>query len=161
MIYRTIHNNIIKNHFHTLDAVSRKFNVKIVKILANQPCILLPEQKGRQKSPLALNTLKWAMSCENLSYAIRKEQRCRSACASAQADQHLCCSLLRQYDMYTCYIQSFKILASFCSWAGWFVPYLVENPARHIFARCGSNVKCIYDMYRNDTKHSEKSGQTV
>ena len=22
--------------------------------------------------------------------------------------------------MYTCYVQSFKILASFCSWAGWF-----------------------------------------
>ena len=22
--------------------------------------------------------------------------------------------------MYTCYIQSFKFLASFCSWAGWF-----------------------------------------
>ena len=99
MIYRTIHNNIIKNHFHTLDAVSRKCNVKTVKILANQPCILLPEQKGRQKSPLALNTLKWAMSCENLSYAIREQQRCRSACADAQADQHLCCSLLRQYDM--------------------------------------------------------------
>ena len=30
--------------------------------------------------------------------------------------------------MYTCYIQSFEILASFCSWAGWFEPYLVENP---------------------------------
>ena len=30
--------------------------------------------------------------------------------------------------MYTCYIQSFKILASFCSWAGWFESYLVEDP---------------------------------
>ena len=40
--------------------------------------------------------------------------------------------------MYTCYIQSFKTLASFCSWAGWFVSYLVENPGRHIFAWCGS-----------------------
>ena len=54
------------------------------------------------------------------------------------ADQHLCCSLLRSCDMYTCYIQSFEILASFCSWAGWFECYLVENPRRHVFAWCGS-----------------------
>ena len=80
----------------------------------------------------------WARSCENVSYAICEQQRCRSACASAQSDQHLCCSLLRQYDIYTCYIQSFVILASFCNWAGWFVPYLVENPGRYIFVWCGS-----------------------
>ena len=30
--------------------------------------------------------------------------------------------------MYTCYIQSFKILASFCGWAGWFESYLVKIP---------------------------------
>ena len=30
--------------------------------------------------------------------------------------------------MYICYIQSFKILASFCSWAGWFESYLAETP---------------------------------
>ena len=40
--------------------------------------------------------------------------------------------------MYTCYIQSFKILASFCSWAGGFECYLVENLRRHVFAWCGS-----------------------
>ena len=40
--------------------------------------------------------------------------------------------------MYTCSIQSFKILASFCSWAGWFESYQVENSRRHIFAWCGS-----------------------
>ena len=40
--------------------------------------------------------------------------------------------------MYTCYIQSFKIQASFCRWAGWFESYLVENPRRHIFAWYGS-----------------------
>ena len=46
--------------------------------------------------------------------------------------------------MYTCYIQSFKILASFCSWAGRFECYLVENPRRHVFAWCGSfHVCCI------------------
>ena len=40
--------------------------------------------------------------------------------------------------MYTCYIQSSKILASFCSWAGWFESYLFENARRHIFTWCGS-----------------------
>ena len=40
--------------------------------------------------------------------------------------------------MCTCYIRSFKILASFCSWAGWFQSYLVKNTQRHIFAWCGS-----------------------
>ena len=28
--------------------------------------------------------------------------------------------------MYTCYIQCLRILASFCSWAGWFESYLVK-----------------------------------
>ena len=37
----------------------------------------------------------WARSCENMSYAICEQQRCRSACTSTQSDQHLCCSLLR------------------------------------------------------------------
>ena len=37
----------------------------------------------------------WATSWENLSYAICKQQRRRSACASAQSDQHHCCSLHR------------------------------------------------------------------
>ena len=37
----------------------------------------------------------WARSCESMSYATCEQQRCRSACASAQSDQHLCCSLLR------------------------------------------------------------------
>ena len=45
--------------------------------------------------------------------------------------------------MYTCYIQSFKILASFCSWTGWFESYLVKNPRRHVFAWCGSFDDCI------------------
>ena len=36
--------------------------------------------------------------------------------------------------MYTCFIQSFKILTSFCSSAGWF-----ESYQRHVFACCGSN----------------------
>ena len=40
--------------------------------------------------------------------------------------------------MYICYSQSLRILASFCSWAGWFDSYLVENLRRHIFAWHGS-----------------------
>ena len=86
----------------------------------------------------------WARSCENVSYDICEQQRCRSACESPQSDQHLCCSLLRYYDMYTCYIQSFKILASFCSWAGWFESYLVENLRRHVFAWYGSIEVHVY-----------------
>ena len=35
-------------------------------------------------------------------FVICEEQRRRPACASAQSDQHLCCSLLRQYIRYTC-----------------------------------------------------------
>ena len=49
----------------------------------------------------AIVTGKWYMSY-SLSHIIRKpvfaicdQQRCRSACAFAQSDQHLCCSLLR------------------------------------------------------------------
>ena len=38
---------------------------------------------------------------------------------------------------------SFKILASFCSWAAWFESYLVENPRRHVFAWCGSYIVYI------------------
>ena len=40
--------------------------------------------------------------------------------------------------MYTCYIQSLRILAGFCSWTGWFESYLVKNLCRHIFAWCRS-----------------------
>ena len=40
-------------------------------------------------------TITWARSCKNISYAICEQQRRRSACASAQSDQHLCCLLHR------------------------------------------------------------------
>ena len=39
-------------------------------------------------------TYKWAGPWENVSYVICEQQRRRSACASAQSDQCLCCSLL-------------------------------------------------------------------
>ena len=37
----------------------------------------------------------WAGLWENVSYVICEQHRCRSACASAQSDQSLCCLLLR------------------------------------------------------------------
>ena len=45
-----------------------------------------------------------------------------------QSDQHLCCSLSRQYDIASIYIGNFITLASFFSWADRFESYLVENP---------------------------------
>ena len=60
--------------------------------------------------------------------AICEQQRCRSACASVQSDQHLYCSLLWLNNTYTCKIQKFKTLACACSSAGWFESYLVGNP---------------------------------
>ena len=65
---------------------------------------------------------------ENVFYVICEQQRRRSACASAQSDQHLCCSLPRYYNISSFYIRSFKPLASFCGWAGQFESYLVANP---------------------------------
>ena len=43
---------------------------------------------------------------------IRGKWRRRWACAAAQSDQRLCCSLPRKYNTYTCLIQIFKTLAS-------------------------------------------------
>ena len=49
-----------------------------------------------------------------MPYVIREQQRRRSACASAQSDQRLCCSLLREYNISRFYSRIFKTLASFC-----------------------------------------------
>ena len=61
-------------------------------------------------------------------YVIYEQQRRRSACASAQSDQRLCCSLPGWNDTYTCYSRNFKTLASLCSLAPWFESNLVANP---------------------------------
>ena len=63
----------------------------------------------------------WAGPWENVSYVICEQQRRRSACASAQSDQRLCCSLLRYYNTSRFYSRNFKTLASFCGCAGRFV----------------------------------------
>ena len=71
-------------------------------------------------------------------YALCKHQSCRSACASEQSDQHLCCLLPRQYIISSFHIRNFKPLASFYNWAGWFEPYLVANPEDKVFSWHGS-----------------------
>ena len=69
-------------------------------------------------------------------YAICEQQRCRSACASAQSDQCLCCSLPRYYNTSSFYTRNFKPLASLWSWAGQFESYLVKNPEGFVMRQC-------------------------
>ena len=82
----------------------------------------------------------------HLSQAMRKHVLChmrttnRSACASAQSDQRLCCSLPRQNDTFGLHIHNFKILAGLYSWAGQFVSCLVGDSWRRIFSWRGSFV---------------------
>ena len=45
-------------------------------------------------------------------FALCEQQRRRLACTSAQSDQHLCCSLLRQYNVCSRYVLNFKTIAS-------------------------------------------------
>ena len=74
----------------------------------------------------------------SVPYAVCEQQRRRSACASAQSDQHLCCSLPRLYDIFSIYIGNFMTLTSFFSWADRFESYLVENPEDRFFSWRGS-----------------------
>ena len=61
-------------------------------------------------------------------FAICEQQRRRSACASAQSDQHLCYSLPRSYNTSFFSVRNFKPLASLCGSAGRFESYMVVNP---------------------------------
>ena len=72
-------------------------------------------------------------------YAICEQQRCRSACAFAQSDQHLCFSLPRQYNTSSFYTRNFKPLPSFCGCTGRFESYLVKNPEDK-FSRDGAHL---------------------
>ena len=72
-------------------------------------------------------------------YGIREQQRCRSACASAQSDQCLYCLLPGKYNTSTCYIRNFKNLASLCNWAGQFKSYPVANSQTQVFSWHDSN----------------------
>ena len=75
---------------------------------------------------------------EKMCHVICEQQRCRSACASAQSDQRLCYSLVRQYNISRFYSRNFKTLASFCGCAGRFVSGLVGNSRRHVLSCRGS-----------------------
>ena len=83
-------------------------------------------------------------TCSHLSHIMRKpvfaiceQQRRWSAYASMQSDQHLCCSLPRQY-ISSFFMCNFKPLANLCSWAGRLESYLVANSWRQVFLWRGS-----------------------
>ena len=46
--------------------------------------------------------------------------------------------VVRCLESMICILAISKVPASFCSWAGWFESFLVQNPRRHIFAWCAS-----------------------
>ena len=56
------------------------------------------------------------------------------------ADQRLCCSLLRQFNISRFYSRNSKTLASFCGCASRFVSGLVGNSRRHVLSCRGSFV---------------------
>ena len=62
------------------------------------------------------------------AFAMCEQQRRRSACAFAQSNQRLCCSLPGWYNTSSFYIRNFKPLPNFFGYAGRFVSYLVVNP---------------------------------
>ena len=64
-----------------------------------------------------------------------EQQRRRSACASVQSDQHLCCSLPRQNNISSFYIGNFMNLV-----ADRFESYLVRNP-KDRFSRDEAHVR--------------------
>ena len=61
-------------------------------------------------------------------FAVCVQQGRRSACASAQSDQRICCSLPRYYNTSSFYIRNFKPLPSFCGCTGRLESILVANP---------------------------------
>ena len=73
-------------------------------------------------------------------FALCEQQRRRSACASTQSDQRLYYSLPRHYNTSSFYVRNSKPLLSFCSWAGRFVSYLVEN-SEDRFSHDGAHIQ--------------------
>ena len=72
-----------------LDITDVLKNGKFASSVIKKKNLTLEEQEE-----VILRFLTWARSCENVSYAICEQQRRRSAYASAQSDQRLCCLLL-------------------------------------------------------------------
>ena len=127
---------------HVCNSVNRKY-------FATENTSLKKEQKftdwpkSGTRTCLTCNN-KWATPWENVSYVICEQQRRRSACASAQSDQRLCCSLLRWYDISRFYSRNFKSLASCCSWGGpvWVWPGRKLPKIRFLMTRLKSIVPC-------------------
>ena len=72
----------------------------------------MPSQQNYSRVELSPNV----MSVRKESFGPGYAKTCLMPYANNKGgDQHLCCSLLRQYDMCACYIQCFKSLASFGS----------------------------------------------
>ena len=69
-----------------------------------------------------------ALTPENLSLEVSKQQRRSPACASVQTDQRLYYSLTGKYHILTCYEQKFTILAILCSWGDWFESSFFGSP---------------------------------
>ena len=70
--------------------------------------------------------------------------------ASAQSDQHLCCSRPRQYDISSFYIGNFMTLAGFFSWADGFESYLVKNPENRFSCNLARIYLSALQDYHND-----------
>ena len=96
-------NNFVKAVNATFKAYSINFS------LITQPLVL----------QLCTDTAKifWASTRKKLTLLHDGEKhRRRPACASAQTEQCLCCSLTAKCNISACFIQTFKILSSLCSW---------------------------------------------
>ena len=111
---------------YKLDLIGSRFNMERVLIYSNNQSVTFSQK-----------TLFRQNFCHCFIFEPHHEKTClchmrttrrRSACASAQSDQRLCCSLPGWHNTSTCYLQNFKTLVSFCGCAGRFEFYLVKNP---------------------------------
>ena len=123
------------------------FDLKLVRITLNlweltgMDLWIFSESKWMAEKSISTNqnTVKWTITrslesdyatqfVDKPVYVIIKQQRCRSACASAQYNQCLCCSLSWYYNTYTCWIQNFKTSSVSVAEQAGFESDLVENP---------------------------------
>ena len=69
--------------------------VLLLRQLYSSACLEISEGKNVVRFNPVIGHPKLSLVMRKPVYAICDQQRCRSACASAQFDQHLCCSLPR------------------------------------------------------------------
>ena len=82
-----------------------------------------------------------------LSSGVCKQQKRRTACASAQSNQRLSCSLIRRYHIKACSKRNYTILARLCSLAGWFRYDKIGNPEDRLCRDDASYYVRQYTMY--------------